>query len=136
MGSIGPVTTHHLYPPFPEDIKTAPLVSISLAKLELGDEHESKAFFEASKGLGFFYMNLEGSSLGERIVDQAERLHALQQKFFQRPKEEREEYAREKIDPFFGYRQVQLKLSNEDGSPKMNETYNVHVSSSSFHRGR
>ena len=125
MGSMGISTTHDRYPPFPNDIKTAPLVSISLAKLEAGDERETKAFFEASKGLGFFYMSMEGSQLGERIVSGAEQLHALQQEFFQRPKEEREEYAREKIDPFFGYRQAKLKVSNEDGSPRFNETYNV-----------
>ena len=125
MGSVGLPTTHHLYPTFPDDIQTAPLVSISLSKLEAGDDDESKAFFEASKDLGFFYMQLEGSALGERIVDEAERLHALQKEFYQRPREEREEFAREKIDPFFGYRQVKLKTVGEDGEPKFNETYNV-----------
>ena len=125
MGSIGVPTTHHLYPAFPDDITTAPLISISLARLEAGDEFESKALFEACKNLGFFYMELEGSSLGGRIGDGAEKLHQIQQKFFKRPNEEKEIYAREKIDPFFGYRIAPLKEKYDDGTPKRNETYNV-----------
>lgn len=122
---MGLPTIHHLYPPFPDNITTAPLVTISLAKLEADDENESKAFFEATKNLGFFYMKLEGSSLGERIVDEAEQLHKVQQEFFKRPNQEKETYAREKIDPFFGYRVAPLKDTDEDGTPKRNETYNV-----------
>jgi len=125
MGSVGLPTSHHLYPPFPDDIKTAPLVSISLDKLQGGDEEESKAFFEASKGLGFFYLKLDESELGQKIVSEAEQLNDLQQAFYKRPQEEREEFAREKIDAFFGYRQVQLKVTDENGSPLRNETYNM-----------
>jgi isopenicillin N synthase-like dioxygenase len=125
MGSIGLPTTHYLYPPFPDNITTAPLVTISLAKLEAGDENESKAFFEATKNLGFFYMKLEGSSLGERIVDEAEQLHKMQQQFFKQPNEEKEIYAREKIDPFFGYRVALQEVKDEEGRKKRNETYNV-----------
>jgi isopenicillin N synthase-like dioxygenase len=125
MGSAGISTSHHLYPPFPEDITTAPLVSVSLSKLESGDETESQAFYDAAKKLGFFYLNLEGSSLGESIVKGAEKLHKLQQEFFKRPNAEKEEFSREKIDPFFGYRKAELPYKDEDGQPKRNETYNV-----------
>ncbi len=125
MGSIGPSTSHHRYPEFPDHITTAPLVSISLSKLQAEDEGESKAFYEASKGLGFFYLKLEGSDLGEKIVDEAEQLNDVQQEFYKRPQEERDDFAREKIDDFFGYRKVELKLKNEDGTPRLNEIYNV-----------
>lgn len=118
-------TCHHLLPPFPEDITTAPLVSISLAKLEASDAAESSAFFDACKKLGFFYMDMSGSSLGEKIVSGAEQLFQLQKEFFIAPNEEKETYAREKIDPFFGYRHGNLKTLNEDGTEKRNETYNV-----------
>ncbi|KAJ7236388.1 hypothetical protein C8J57DRAFT_1376794 [Mycena rebaudengoi] len=114
MRSTGPTTCHHLTPPFPSDIPTAPLVSISLAKLESGDEEESNAFFGACKNLGFFYMNTEGSELGNNLIFEAEQLH-----------EEKEEYAREKIDPFFGYKHGELKIKAQDGRPKRNETYNM-----------
>ena len=119
------VTCHDQLPPFPENITTAPLVSISLAKLEASDAAESSAFFDACQKLGFFYMNMEGSALGEKMVSQAEQLLQLQKEFFKRPNEEKETYAREKIDPFFGYRHGELKTKNEDGTPRRNETYNV-----------
>ncbi len=125
MASVGVATSHHLYPPFPTDITTAPLVAVSLSKLESGDQAESQAFYDASKNLGFFYLKLEGSSLGESVVQGAEQLHQVQLEFFKRPQSEKEEYAREKIDPFFGYRKAELKFKDEDGTPKKNETYNV-----------
>lgn len=125
MGSVGIPTSHHLYPPFPDGIKTAPLVSLSLDKLEKGDENESKAFFEAAQNLGFFYLQLQGSDLGEKLVKEAEQLNDLQKQFYQRPQEEREEFAREKIDDFFGYRQAKLDITDENGNERRNETYNV-----------
>ena len=127
MGSVGLPTSHHLYPPFPEHIETAPLVSISLDKLEAGDEDESKAFFESAKGLGFFYLKLGDSELGQKIVNEAEQLNDLQKEFYKLPQEEREEFAREKIDAFFGYREAQLDATDENGEVLRNETYNVRL---------
>lgn len=120
---MAPITSHHLYPPFPEEVKTAPLVSISLAKLEANDAAESLAFFKASKELGFFYLNMEGSPLGEKIVALSEQLNQVQKEFHNLPNEEKEQYLREKLDPFFGYRI--LGESTEDGVTKRDENYNV-----------
>jgi len=120
-----PPTCHHEYPPFPDDIKTAPLVSVSLAKLENNDAVESTAFFEASKNLGFFYMNMEGSKLGDSLVSEAEKLLQVQKEFFRQPVAEKEAFAREKLDSFFGYRHGLTKIKDEDGTPRRNETYNV-----------
>lgn len=117
-------TSHHLYPPFAEGITTAPLVSVSLSKLEANDAAESRAFFEASKNLGFFYMNMEGSALGERLVSQAEQLHGIQKEFHSLSNQEKDEYARERIDPFFGYR-LTGEFEMADGTIQRNETYNV-----------
>ena len=118
-------TCHGQFPPFADNITAAPLISISLAKLEASDAVESTAFFEACQKLGFFYMNMENSALGERIVSGAEQLLQVQKEFFKRPNEEKETYAREKIDAFFGYRHVDLKKKNSDGTTQRAETYNV-----------
>lgn len=129
MGSLGnPKTTHHLYPAFPSNIPTAPLVSISLRKLQANDEAESAAFFKAAREYGFFYMKLDDSELGESIIDGAEQLQTLQQEFFKRPHEEKEEFARVKIDPFFGYRKTELKWKDDEGRVMRNEMYNVSLS--------
>lgn len=125
MGSIGPQTSHDDYPPFPEGIKTAPLVSISLSKLEANNPEESTAFFQASKDLGFFYLDTSDSPLGDHLVSEAEQLLQLQKQFFGRPNEEKEQFAREKIDAFFGYRHGVTKVRNENGELRRNEMYNV-----------
>lgn len=132
MGSIGPQTSHNDYPPFPSNIKTAPLVSISLAKLENNDASESAAFFEACKNLGFFYLDTSNSALGDHLVSEAEELLQLQKQFFARPNEEKEQFAREKIDAFFGYRHGVTKVKGEDGEFRRNEMYNVSLLSCPF----
>ncbi len=122
---MAPATTHHLYPPFPAELSTAPLVSVSLAKLEASDGAESKAFFNACRSLGFFYLDTTGSPLGRTLVAEAEQLNDLQANFFKLPNQQKEEYAREKVDPFFGYRHGDLGTCHDDGTPKRNESYNV-----------
>ena len=117
-------TSHDQYPPFASDITTAPLVSISLTKLEAHDARESRAFFNASKQLGFFYLSMEGSALGEKLVSQAEQLHVVQKEFHALSNAEKEEFAREKIDPFFGYR-ILGEFEGENGRVLRNENYNV-----------
>lgn len=119
-------TLHHTYPPLATNLQTAPLVSISLASLEANDAATSSALYKASKDLGFFYLSMEGSTLGESIVAEAEELHVVQKQFHALPNEEKEEYLREKIDPFFGYR-ILGGLEQPDGSVGRNENYNVSI---------
>ena len=66
------LTSHHLLPPFPDDIETAPLVSVSFKDLEHRDANASTALFKACKELGFFYLDLFGSELGEKIIEESE----------------------------------------------------------------
>lgn len=125
MGSIGPRTSHDDYPPFPDSVKTAPLTSVSLAKLEANDPEESTAFFQACKDLGFFYLDTSSSALGDHLVAEAEQLLQLQKQFFACPNEDKEQFAREKVDAFFGYRHGLTKVRAEDGELRRNEMYNV-----------
>ncbi|KAL6695226.1 hypothetical protein J3F84DRAFT_376453 [Trichoderma pleuroticola] len=122
---MAPATSHHLYPPFPDGVVTAPLVSISLAELEADNVAASEALFKASKELGFFYLKMDGSSLGEKIVLLAEELHALQNKFDDLPFAEKDQFAREKLHPFFGYRHSEIGPIREDGTRDRNELYNM-----------
>lgn len=131
MGSIDtiapPQTSHHLYPPFATNVPTAPLTTISLAALESDTPAESAALFAASKGLGFFYLDTAGSALGAELVREAEALLAVQKEFFARESGEKEAFARERVDAFFGYRWGVVKAveGGEDGEERRNETYNV-----------
>ena len=117
-------TSHSQYPPFPSNLPAAPLVSVSLAKLEANDPSESQAFYNASKDLGFFYLNMEGSTLGATIVEQAEQLHLVQKQFHALPNSEKDDYLIGKIDPFFGYR-IFAERKMPDGTVTRNENYNV-----------
>ena len=126
---MAPQTSHHTLPPFAEGVETAPLVSISLAKLEANDADEQEAFWKASKELGFFYMSMEGSQLGEQIVAEAEKLHKLQKEFAHLPNEVKESVARVKfekegLDSFFGYR-LFSETPDANGVPQRDENYNV-----------
>ena len=125
--NMAPKTSHDQYPPFSSTVPTAPLVSIKLSALESGDASESSAFFEACKDLGFFYLDMVGSELGESIVEESEKLHALQQEFFALPRESKDVYTQEKIGPFYAYRPIEQKdlPVDKDGQPRRNESYNV-----------
>ena len=98
------LTTHHLHPEFPSDLPTAPLESISLHQLESSSTSEGTKLFRACSQLGFFYLNLFGSDLGETIVHEVEELHLLQQEFYALPHEDKDRYGKDKVDPFFSYR--------------------------------
>lgn len=119
------LTSHHLLPPFAGGIKTAPLVSVSFAKLQSGDSEESNAFFKACKELGFFYLDLVGSDLGEKIIAEAEQLNVVQKEFFKMPNEVKDIYGRPHLDPFYAYRYNELDAKDENGAPLRGENYNV-----------
>lgn len=122
------LTTHHLYPPFPANVLTAPLQSISLEKLQsISSPNEASKLFESSRTSGFFYLDLVGSELGENVLGESEQLHALQQEFYALPHEAKDEYGQDKIDPFFAYRWTQCMDDTQDvwGRKGRREMYNV-----------
>jgi isopenicillin N synthase-like dioxygenase len=125
-----PLTSHHLLPPSPDDINTAPLVSVNFADLEKGDLDASAAFFKACKELGFLYLDLFSSELGEKIVADAEKLNEVQQEFFKLPNEVKDVYGRPHLHPFYAYRYNELAIKDEEGVPLRGESYNVR-----FHSG-
>lgn len=124
---MAPLTSHHQLPPFPEGVKTAPLVSVSYVRLQSGDREASDAFFRACKELGFFYLDMLGSDLGEMIVAEAERLNLLQKEFFKLPNEVKETYGQKVLDPFYAYRYSEFDVSDAAGVPLRREDYNVSV---------
>lgn len=124
--SVANLTSHHTLPPFSDQVKTAPIVSISLAKLEAGDVTETDAWWDASKQLGFFYLSLEGSELGVSLVTEAEKLNVLQKHFFALPNEEKERFRGDlKTHSIFTYRYNDIEEKDGNGVAKRNQSYNV-----------
>lgn len=61
-------------PPFPDDIPTASIASVSLVGLRTGDEATARNLLEACKTLGFFLLDLRGDALGETLVEEIDHL--------------------------------------------------------------
>ncbi|KJK84809.1 hypothetical protein H633G_11402, partial [Metarhizium anisopliae BRIP 53284] len=57
-------------PPFPDDVPTAPLLRLSLAKLRAREPDEVRRFTAACEALGFFYLDLGGDA----VLQQADAL--------------------------------------------------------------
>lgn len=121
-------TSHHTLPPFPDDIDTAPLLTIHLNKLEAGNADESARFFAACKDLGFFYLDMVGSPLGERVVSLAEDVNALQERWWALPNEVKDRYGRPHLHEFFAYRYGEVTGQYDaNGEPLRNQNYNVRL---------
>lgn len=79
-------------PPFPSDVPIAPLLQLSLKRLQDRDIKESARFFQAAKQLGFFYLDLRNSTEGEAILKDADRLFHVGEDLFQLGLEEKQSY--------------------------------------------
>jgi len=82
------------YPPFPDslDFPSVKLETISLKKLEEGDEAEKDRAFEAFKGRGFVYLELAGTENGDTILKGADDVAQAAEKTFALPLEEKLKY--------------------------------------------
>ncbi len=90
-------------PPFPNDVPTAPLLRLSLEKLFTNDAEESARFFEACKDLGFFYLDLRGTPIGDSIITDADRLFDVGEQLFELDLEEKEKYDFSSQQSYYGY---------------------------------
>lgn len=87
---IGPFSPES-YPPFPDDIPSVKLETYSYAQLEKGDAELEDRLFQTCKERGFFYLDLNGSSVSSMGAD-CEAIAKLAEKVFQLPQEEKDKY--------------------------------------------
>lgn len=87
--------TPEAYPPFPVDgdFPTIDLETISLQKIQSGDESEQTRMFEACKDWGFFYLELPGATEGDTIAEKANDVARVAEQIFQLPVEEKLKYS-------------------------------------------
>ncbi len=123
------ITAHDACPAFSSNLPTAPLASISLKALQAddGSSHETSRLFEACRTLGFFYLDLSYSDLGESILQCSEQLLVLSERFYSLPHEDKDELGQDKVDPFFAYRWSPCVDGVRDiwGRPGRKEMYSV-----------
>ena len=89
-------------PPFPNDVSCAPLLKLSFKKLQNGDGEESDRLFEASKQLGFFYLDLRDSLEGDSILEDVDHLFRIGEQLFDLDVEEKQKYDFSGEKSYFG----------------------------------
>ncbi|MCJ1321121.1 hypothetical protein MMC15_006465 [Xylographa vitiligo] len=112
-------------PPFPNDVSCAPLLKLSFKKLQNGDGEESDRLFEASKQLGFFYLDLRDSLEGDSILEDVDHLFRIGEQLFDLDVEEKQKYDFSGEKSYFGYKGYGKAIIDKEGTLDRNEFYNV-----------
>ncbi|KAJ4355552.1 uncharacterized protein N0V89_003570 [Didymosphaeria variabile] len=113
-------------PSFPDNVPTAPLLRISLAKLLQNDVDEQERCWRACCELGFFYLDLntdDGS--GEALLQNVEQLFEIMKGFFELPVEEKTKYDFADQGSYFGYKGYGKGIVDGKGTRDKNEFYNI-----------
>ncbi|OAX83322.1 hypothetical protein ACJ72_02322 [Emergomyces africanus] len=108
-------------PPFADDVPCAPLLRLSLEKLISHEKAEVERFYSACKELGFFYLDLRGSS----ILTDADKLFSIGEQLFELDIDEKRRYDLSKLNSYFGYKETGAAVVDKQGNPDRNEFYNV-----------
>lgn len=111
-------------PAFPDNVPTAPLLRISLAKLLNEDANEQERCWQACQELGFFYLDLAGSH-GEALLSDADALFSLMKTFYDLPVEVKVKYDFKSKGSYFGYKGYGEGIIDAKGTRDRNEFYNV-----------
>jgi len=123
-----PVPAYTELPPFPDDVKTAPLVTLSLPKLLASDPAEVASFFQVSQNLGFFYLSVLGCPEGDQLYADAQDLLELQKQFFDLPDDQKAIADRDNIpesDGFYGYKRLGTLVMDTKGTRDRHEAFNL-----------
>lgn len=112
-------------PPFPDDVPTAPLLRLSLAKLQSNDSEEVGRLVRACEDLGFFYLDLQQSDIGDSILADADQLFKVGVELYDLPLEEKKKYDFMHKGSYFGYKGFGANVVDRTGRTDRNEFYNV-----------
>ncbi|PSN70326.1 oxidoreductase [Corynespora cassiicola Philippines] len=110
---------------FPDDVTTAPLITVCLHKLLGGDVEEHARLFDACKTLGFFYLDLSDSDEGEELISGSNDLFDILQDFFQLPLQEKLKYDFASEGSYFGYKGMGAEVVDGAGTKDKNEIFNI-----------
>lgn len=127
-------------PPFPDNVPTAPLLRLNFSALQTS-ESERADFLQACKDLGFFYLDLRGDSLGEKLLAESDQLFGVGEALFKEGVEELSKYDFSKGEKdesggwkdgrepsYMGYKSIGKGVVDAAGNRDKNEFYNVRLS--------
>ncbi|KAI1077961.1 putative oxidoreductase [Whalleya microplaca] len=116
--------TPNQYPPFPDNVPTVELQTISLAKLLNSDAAEQDRVFDICKGRGFFYLELGGCDAGEVILRGADDIVLVGEEVFKLPVDEKMKY-KPAQQSLFGYKFAGSSVTDKTGTPDTAEFFNI-----------
>jgi isopenicillin N synthase-like dioxygenase len=90
-------------PAFPDNVPTVDLPIISLEKLSTGDDESARAMLAACQSLGFFLLDLRGSSNGDALSKEIDEMFDVAKETLSLPLEEKEKYLHNIPKSFLGY---------------------------------
>lgn len=114
-----------LFASFAEDVPTAPLVTIALRKLVADDAQEKGRLFEASKSLGFFYLDMRECAQGEALLKGSDEMFDLNENFFNLPIVEKTKYDFAAQGMYFGYKGMGAEVVDRKDTNIKTEIYHV-----------
>lgn len=89
-------------PPFPEDVPTAPMPTISFGSLRRRDDQVEKNVLKACREVGFFLLDLRGDELGTKLVHEIDQLFHVCQETMNLPDDIKEQHQNDIPRSFLG----------------------------------
>lgn len=89
-------------PAFPDDIPTASMSTISLARLNSGDEAAARSLLSACQELGFFLLDLSEDALGTELIEDIDQLFLVGKEIMDLPVDVKEQYLNDAPRSFLG----------------------------------
>lgn len=118
--------SHDDLPPFPDGLPLAPIARISHLKLLQQDPTETDRVLEACRTHGFFYLNLTDTDEGQTLLKESEDILGVAYRAFDKPVEEKKQYALLKGVSLFGYKSAgTVKQTDPEKRPDTTEFFNV-----------
>jgi isopenicillin N synthase-like dioxygenase len=114
------------FPPFPDDLHSAPIARVSSQALLDKEEAACKQVLKACQTYGFFYLDLRDSPSGKQLLDEASQLYDVAADAFRMPLAEKMTYHLQKGVSLFGYKAAgTVKQTDKEQRPDLTEFFNV-----------
>ncbi|KAI1170959.1 Clavaminate synthase-like protein [Nemania sp. FL0916] len=111
-------------PPFPQDVPTAPMPTISFRSLRDRNDEVEEDVLKACKDVGFFLLDLREDELGTRLINEIDQLFLICQETMNLPDDIKEQHLNDIPRSFLGFKPLgQAKTEKEE--PDRYEMFNI-----------
>ncbi|KAJ8129509.1 hypothetical protein O1611_g4121 [Lasiodiplodia mahajangana] len=111
-------------PPFPLDVPTAVLTTITLERLRSRDDEAEKDLLRACKEFGFFLLDLRGDDTGKVLIQEIDKLFAVCRETMNLPVDVKEAYEHDAPKSFLGFK-PRGQSKTEKNEPDRYESFNI-----------